>query len=203
MAQFHLALQYHRRFERFALPILHSIFSPLGSTQQESSKTLDVLFAARFLKCEERQFVDAKKEQPTIECAYSGNPRPQLLWLRQTDQKPITSDNGVATSTKEDGNGKYRSIITFERGRLQAIPVITSAAGQENPSGENYYQQLLNKGFLIKLTVNGNEKATRIINIVRDANQIRSNSLNHSMRISSSATLLLFLFLLRTRLIQR
>lgn len=183
------------------LLISYFIFLLLGNSQQETTKTLDVLFAARFLQCAERQHVDAKRDQSIIECAYSGNPQPKLLWLRQSDLKPITSDNGITTSTKDDNHGRYRSIVTFDRNRLVSIPV-SSNNGQENPSGENYYQQLLNKGFLVKLTVNGNEKATRNINIVRDAKQIRTNALNHSI-VNSSSSILFVLLTLLHMIIQR
>jgi hypothetical protein len=178
--------------------LIFSFRFKLGSTTQETAKTLDVLFAATFTKCEERQFVDAKKDQSAIECSYRGNPQPKLTWLRQSDQKPITSDYGVHIDTKDESNGKYKSIVTFDRNRLTSIPLptTTSTHGQENPSGENYYQQLLNKGFLVKLTVNGNEKNSRNINIVRDVNQIRSNSLNNSITYSYSSILFTFLLLL-------
>ncbi len=179
----------------------------IGNTEQHTTKTLDVLFGARFLKCEESQFVDLKKEQSTIECSYSGNPQPKLTWFRQIDQKPITSDIGITIDTKDENNGKYKSVVTFDRNKLISIslsttsPSTTTTNGQENLAGENYYQQLLNNGFIVKLTLNGNEKATRIINIVQDANQMRSKLLNNSITMSLSSILLSFLLILH--IIQR
>lgn len=176
------------------------MFNKIGSTNQEATKTLDVLFAASFTKCDERQFVDSKKEQSSIECSYRGNPPPKLTWLRQSDQKPITSDIGIHIDTKDEHNGKYKSIVTFDRNRLTSnsypITTTTTTATQEYLSGENYYQQLLNKGFLVKLIVNGNEKNSRNIHIVRDVNQIRANSLNNSIIYSYSSILFTFLVLL-------
>jgi hypothetical protein len=160
----------------------------LGSTEQHVTQTLDVLFAARFLKCEERQYVDSKQDQSSIECSYSGNPQPKLIWLRQTDQKVIESEPGVTIEKKDEQNGKYKSIVRFDRNRFLANPPL-----QENLSGDDYYQRLLTNGFLVKLTVNGNEKSTRIINIVRDANQIRAKLLNNSQKMSFSMILLFIL----------
>jgi len=166
-----------------------------GSTEQQVTKTLEILFAARFLKCEERQYVDSKVDQSSIECSYSGNPQPKLNWHRQSDQAPLVSDGGFKIETKDEQNGKYKSIFTFDRNKLITIP------SQENLSGENYYQQLLSKGFSVKLTVNGIEKATRNINIERDVKRMRSGSWNKSMKISCSTILLSFLLILQ--IIQR
>ncbi len=172
----------------------------IGSKEQHATKTLDVLFTPQFFKCADRQYVDSKKDRSSIECSYSGNPQPKLTWYRQSDQKPLTYDNGITIENKDEQQGKYKSIITFDRNKLISIPLITTNA-QGNTSGENYYQQLLNNGFIVKLTVNGNDKGTRLISIVRDASQIRSKLSDSSTTMSLSSILLAFLFILH--IIQR
>jgi hypothetical protein len=170
-----------------------------GNTEQQTSKNLDVLFAANFLKCDDRQFVDSKKEQSTIECSYTGNPQPTLHWLRQKDQKSITPDVGITIETKEEQQpGKYKSIVKFDRNKLLSIPLTTTTFtnNQGDTSGENYYQQLLNSGFTVKLTVNGNDKGMRTINIVHDATQARSSLSDGSTKISLSSILFTFLFII-------
>jgi hypothetical protein len=171
-----------------------SLLCLIGNSDQVVTKTLDVLFAPNFIKCEQQQFVDPRKDLSTIECSYSGNPQPRLTWLRRTDQKPITSDHGVTVETKNESHGKYRSVVTFDQNKLTAIPL---PPVNNTAPAENYYQYLLNKGFLVKLTVNGNEKATRAIDIVRDASQIRLKASNSSTTATSlpSIVLLAFLFL--------
>jgi hypothetical protein len=114
--------------------------------------------------------------------------------------KPITSDFGITLDTKDEYHGRYKSIVTFDRNALQSIQ-LTTISSQGNVTGENYYQQLLNNGFTVKLTVNGNEKAAKIINIVRDANQIRSRLSDSSIKDSFSSILLSFLLILH--IIQR
>jgi hypothetical protein len=168
-----------------------SFFVCIGNTEQHQSKVLDVIFTPRFLKCDEKQHVDSAKEKSTIECSYSGNPQPKLTWLRQSDEKPITADVGVTIETKDEHHGKYKSVITFERDKLIAIPLSTttkSPTGQPDTTakplatGDNYYQQLLNGGFIVKLSSNNEDKATRKISIVGDANQARSKTLDNSSR---------------------
>lgn len=173
-----------------------------GKVDEQASKVLDVLFGPRFNKCEENQYVDMKKNLSTIECAYSGNPQPNLLWLRQSDKKPITSDVGITVQVKNETNGKYRSIVTFEQQKLINISTISKTNGQTNKSENNYFEQLLNDGFIVQLNVNGNDKGRRLIKIVRDENQIRSLTVNKSTTISYSSILLLS-FLLILHMLQR
>jgi hypothetical protein len=182
-----------------------------GNTEQHATRHLEVLFTPRFLKCDERQHVDSTKEKSTIECSYSGNPAPKLTWLRQTDEKPITSDLGITIETKDEHHGKYKSIVTFERDKLVVIPLTTtttkSPSGQQDTTpqpkvtGENYYQQLLNGGFVVKLIHNNEEKGSRKIDIVGDANQARSKTLDNSsiktiQNLSTSITLFSSLIIL-------
>jgi len=108
---------------------------------------------------------------------------------------------GITLETKDEYNGKYKSIVTFDRNKLASITTTTTTTGQETPSGETYFEQLLNSGFTVRLTTSGQEKATRNINIVRDANQIRSNLLNNSITLLHSSILLSFLLILH--IIQR
>lgn len=168
---------------------ISSLFYWIGNTEQHATKILEVLFIPRFLDCHERQHVDSTKEKSTINCTYAGNPQPQLTWLRQTDEKPITSDLGITVETKDEHHGKYTSIVTFDRDKLVNIPITTTTKSpnaqqdttpQPKITGENYYQQLLNGGFIAKLTYNHEEKGSRKINIVGDANQARSKALDNS-----------------------
>lgn len=170
----------------------------IGSVEQSVTKTLDVLFDARLIKCEKRQYVDINAEKSTIDCSYSGNPQPKLTWLRKSDQKPITADMGVTIDIKDENHGKYKSIVTFDRSKLMIIPLTN---GQQNQTGENYYQQLLNNGFIVKLAVNGKEKATENIEIVRDAHAIRTKLSNNTIK-QSYLSILLFTFLFILHLIQ-
>jgi len=183
-----------------------------GNTEQHAIKNLEVLFTPRFLKCDERQHVDSSKEKSTIECSYSGNPQPKLTWLRQTDEKPITSDMGITIETKDEHHGKYRSIVTFDRDKLIAIPLTTTTTTkaptdqthttpQPKTTGDNYYQQLLNGGFMAKLTYNNEDKGTQKISIVGDANQARSKNIDNStikpiQNLSPSIILFSFLIIL-------
>ncbi|CAF1160503.1 unnamed protein product [Rotaria sordida] len=169
-----------------------------GNTEQQASKVLEVLFAPRFIKCNESQYIDPKKNQSIIECSFSGNPQPTLIWFRQTDKKPLLSDNngGIIINIKNESYGKYKSILTLNKNKLISMPITKIINGQGNKTDENYYQQLLNDGFSVQLNVNGIDKGKRIINIVRDVNQIRSLSSNSSMIISFSSMLLSFLLIL-------
>jgi len=163
----------------------------IGNSEQHASRNLEVIFTPRFLKCDEKQHVDSTKEKSMIECSYSGNPPPKLTWLRQTDEKPITSDVGITIETKDEHHGKYKSVVTFDRDKLIAIPLSTttkSPSGQPDTTakplvtGDNYYQQLLNGGFIAKLNYNNEDKGSRKISIVGDANQARSKALDNSSR---------------------
>ncbi|CAF0955827.1 unnamed protein product [Adineta ricciae] len=161
-----------------------------GNTERVATETLNVLFTPNFLDCSERQFVDPRKDQSSIECSYNGNPAPQLTWLRQSDQRLVTSDAGITIETKDESKGKYRSIVTFDRNKLTSLPL----PPMKNGSVENYYQYLLNNGFLVKLTVNGNEKGTRAIKIVKDARQVQSKVSSSSTTTISLATMILLAF---------
>jgi hypothetical protein len=162
-----------------------------GSSEQHASKNLEVLFTSRFGKCDEKQHVDSTKEKSTIECSYSGNPQPKLTWFRQIDEKPINLESGITIETKDEHHGKYKSVVTFDRDKLIATPLSTttrSPTGQPNTTakplvtGDTYYQQLLNGGFIVKLSHNNEDKFTRKISIVGDANQARSKTLDNSSR---------------------
>ena len=163
----------------------------LGNREQHVTRNLEVVFTPRFLKCDEKQHVDSSKEKSVIECSYAGNPQPTLTWLRQSDERPLQYDAGVTIETKDEHHGKYKSIVTFDRDKLAAIPSLTttkSPTGQADPTakplpkGDNYYQQLLNSGIVVKLSSNNEVKATRKISIVGDANQARSKSVDNSSR---------------------
>ncbi|UJR09539.1 hypothetical protein I4U23_013776 [Adineta vaga] len=170
-----------------------------GNSEQVVTKTLDVLFTPSFLECSERQFVDHRKDQASIECSYNGNPQPRITWLRQSDQKPITSDNGITIENKDESKGKYRSIVAFDRNKLTSIPLPPT----NKTSAENYYRYLLNNGFLVKLTVNGNEKGTRVIKIVDDARQAQQRSSNSSTTTISLPSMILLAFLLVFSILHR
>lgn len=168
-----------------------------GNTEEHAIKLLEVLFTPRFLTCDEKQYVNSSQEQETIECSYSGNPAPQLTWLRETDQKPITSDLGITVEVRDDHHGKYTSIVTFDRNKLISIPTTTTtktttiktSSEKQGPTktkkgmGENYYQQLLEGGFIAKLLLNGEERGTKIVSIASDVSEVRSNSINNSSTI--------------------
>lgn len=163
-----------------------------GNTIKHATKTMEVLFAPRFLTCHDRQYVDSKQDQGSIECSYSGNPAPTLVWLRRSDRKAITTDQGVTTEINNESHGKFKSIVKFDRTRLNTNPIQTSL----NISGENYYQQLLNNGFIVQLFVNGKEKAIRNITIVSDKSQIQTKLANYSKSLRYSTILVGFLFIL-------
>lgn len=182
----------------------------LGNSEQHAFKYLEVQFTPRFLKCDERQHVDSTKEKSTIECSYSGNPQPRLSWFRQGDGRFLNSDAGVTVETIDEHHGKYKSIVTFERDKLVAIPLTTTTRAPNAPVetstparvlGDNYYQQLLNGGFVAKLFLNNNEeKGSKKINIFGDATQARANladsSSVSSIQYRSTSILLVSLTLL-------
>ncbi|CAF4657010.1 unnamed protein product [Rotaria sp. Silwood1] len=183
-----------------------------GNTEHHALKVLDVLFTPRFLKCDEEQYVNSTKENATIECSYSGNPAPTLTWFHQTDEKPIKSETGITIETKDEHHGKYKSIVTFDREKLIAMSLTTttlttSSNGKSDitikpkATGDNYYQQLLNDGFIVKLTYNNEEKGLHKINIVSDVDEVRSNTVDSSsiktiQNLSTSLMLLSFLTVL-------
>jgi hypothetical protein len=77
----------------------------------------------------------------------------------------------------------------------------TEPVPQAKPAGDNYYQQLLNAGFVVKLTLNNEEKGVQKVNIVPDANQARSNSQDSStiksiQNLSTSIIFVSFLIIL-------
>ncbi|CAM4790446.1 unnamed protein product [Rotaria magnacalcarata] len=163
-----------------------------GNIHQRVMKNFEVLFTPRFVKCEDKQYVNSTKENATIECEYSGNPAPILTWFRESDGKPLKPEAGITIETKDELHGKYKSIVTFDREKLITIPFTTLSTTTkpidgkpeitEKPKviGDNYYQQLLSDGFSVKLTYNNEEKGTRKISIVSDVNDARSNSLDNS-----------------------
>lgn len=178
----------------------------VGNSKRHAVRNLEVTFTPRFLTCAEKQHVDSTKDRASIQCAYAGNPEPQLVWLRQTDDKPITVGNGITIDVVNEHHGKYKSVITFERGKLMAMPLSTttkapngqplSSTAKPPPPGDDYYQQLLNGGFIAKLSYHNEDKGSRKIAIVGDANQARSKVLDNSSRktFESVSTSLLFLF---------
>jgi cell wall assembly regulator SMI1 len=185
-----------------------------GNSEQHATKNLEVLFTPRFIKCDERQHVDSTKEKSTIECTYAGNPAPKLTWVRQSDEKPIISDPGITIDLKDEHHGKYKSVVTFERDRLITIPLTTTTKSPNDqtnttPSpkipGNDYYQQLLNGGFIAKLTYNNEDRGSQKITIVGDANQARSKVLDNSTRKSIenlSTSMIFFSFFLILYMIQ-
>ncbi len=77
------------------------------------------------------------------------------------------------------------------------------ASQQSNVTKYNYYQQLLNGGFIAKLTLNNEVEGSKNINIVSNnhANQVRSHLIDNSttktiQNLSTSIILLAFLFIL-------
>ncbi|UJR36576.1 hypothetical protein I4U23_029295 [Adineta vaga] len=181
-----------------------------GNHEQHAIKVLDVIFTPRFGTCKEKQYLNSTIDKATIECEYSGNPKPTLTWFRQTDEKPITTDIGITVKEIDEHHGKYKSIVTFERDKLITIPLTTTTRAPgvtvsttPQPKGlDNYYQQLLSGGFIAKLTHNNEVKDSRKINIVNNANQARSNSLDSSSRriiqnLSTSILIILSYTILR------
>ncbi|CAF4358764.1 unnamed protein product, partial [Rotaria sp. Silwood2] len=135
--------------------------------------------------------------------------------FRQTDEKPIKTETGIAIETKDEHHGKYKSIVIFDREKLSSIPLTTtmtttitkSSNGKSDITikpklaGDNYYQQLLNDGFIVKLSYNNEEKGLHKISIVSDINDARSNALDSSstktiQNLSTSIILLSFLTVL-------
>jgi hypothetical protein len=171
-----------------------------GNSEHHAMKHLDVLFTPKFIKCHEGQHIDSSKEQATIECSYGGNPKPTLTWYRASDNKSLIPESGVTVDIIDEQHGKYKSVVKFERDKLIAIPTTTAQTttnaqgeiGSSTSSADNYYQQLLNNGFLVKLTINGVEKDRRSIKIFSDANQARSQTTNRSTSMKISTCLMLF-----------
>ena len=106
----------------------------------------------------------------SINCSYAGNPKPELTWFRQIDDKPLAPASGITVHTIDEHHGKYTSVVTFDRDKLAAVPTSTTpkpptgstdSSAKPLPAGENYYQQLLNGGFIAKITYNNEEKETR------------------------------------------
>ncbi|CAF3943092.1 unnamed protein product [Adineta steineri] len=158
-----------------------------GNHEKHALKILEVIFTPRFIKCEEKQYVNSTRDKSTIVCYYAGNPQPKLLWLRQTDEKHVTSDAGVTIEVTDEHHGKYKSAVTFDRQILTTKEV-------------NYYEQLLADGFIVRLTNNNNEvRESRKINIVSDPNQARTNpfdSLSRATIQNFSTSIILFSFLI-------
>ncbi|CAF1299620.1 unnamed protein product [Adineta ricciae] len=182
-----------------------------GNHEQHAIKVLEVIFTPRFLTCSDKQTVNSSKEKSTIECSYAGNPKPTLTWVRQTDDKSITTDAGITIKEIDEHHGKYKSIVTFERDKLIAIPLTTTTRAPGAPTdatpqakvvADNYYQQLLNGGFIAKLSIGNEQKAAQKIHIVKDASQARSNSLGGSAQrlvqnFSTSMVIVLLFTILR------
>ena len=115
-------------------------------------------------------------------------------------------------NTKDEHHGKYKSIVTFDRDKLVAIPLTTTTkAPNVQPDttsaskikGDNYYQQLLNGGFIAKLIApNNEEKGARKINIVSDLNLAKSGQLNSSAIKNLSTSIVLFSLLIILYMIQ-
>ena len=82
----------------------------------------------------------------------------------------------------------------------------TDTPQQPKETGENYYQQLLNDGFIAKLVHDNEDKGSRYISISSDANKVRSGkSDNSTIRPiqNLSTPLTLFLLLVILYMIQR
>ncbi|CAF0910560.1 unnamed protein product [Adineta steineri] len=141
-----------------------------GNSERHAIKTLQVLFTPRFIRCDKKQRVNTTNEQSTIECSYAGNPKPELIWLRQTDRYPITKDDGIIIETIDQHHGTYKSIVTFNRRALTTI----SDGKQSTKTDDNYYQKLVNGGFIVQLKHNNEIKDTRRITIVDGDNQSKS-----------------------------
>lgn len=91
-----------------------------------------------------------------------------------------------------------------------ALPIITTTTTTKSPNGktdatikpkgagDNYYQQLLNDGFIVKLTTGVEEKAAQKINVVTDVNEVRAHSADSSSTktIQCLSTTIIFLSLL-------
>ncbi|CAF0897747.1 unnamed protein product [Adineta steineri] len=140
------------------------------NSERHAIKTLQVLFTPRFIRCDKKQRVNTTNEQSTIECSYAGNPKPELIWLRQTDRYPITKDDGIIIETIDQHHGIYKSIVTFNRHALTTI----SDGKQLRKTEDNYYQKLLNDGFIVQLKHNNEIKDTCRITIVDGDKQSKS-----------------------------
>jgi hypothetical protein len=91
--------------------------------------------------------------------------------------------------------------VTFDRDKLIATPVTTTTKPpngltESKVIGDNYYQQLLSGGFIVKLTYNNEDKDIRKISIVSDASQARSTSLDSATTQKLSTSIILFSFLI-------
>ena len=119
------------------------------------------------------------------------------------------SENGINIETRSDNHGKYTSILTFDRNKLVNTPTTTTtkapvdAPPQPKVVGNDYYEQLLNGGFNVKLTHNNNEeKGSRKITIVGDARQAQSKSVDNSAIQNLSTSMILFLSLIILHMIE-
>jgi len=154
-----------------------------------------VLFTPRFQECAGTQHVDATKDKASIVCTFAGNPAPQLVWYRQIDNQPIQTDSSFVVTTESENHGKYKSILTFDRTKLAAVPLTTTTKSPAESStqtaikGNNYYEQLLNSGFVAKLILNNEEKDSKKITIVGDASKAKVNALDNSSRQTLSASI--------------
>lgn len=173
----------------------------IGNTERHAIKNFEVLFTPRFLKCDGTQYVNSTIDRTTIECSYSGNPSPTLAWFHQTDERPVKSGpgTGMTIETIDEHHGKYKSILTLEREKLTATPLTTTttttttmtttlktANGKSDTTAKpkaaavNYYQQILNDGFIVKIMHNNEEKGTQKINIITDSSELRPKFVNSS-----------------------
>lgn len=172
-----------------------------GNTERHALKNFEVLFAPRFVKCDEKQYVNSTIEKATIECSYAGNPAPTLEWFHFTDEKPVKAGpgTGITIETIDEHHGRYKSILTFEREKLATIPMTTTTTTTTSMTttlkmvndksetttkppviADNYYQQILNDGFIVKVMLGGQAKETKKIHTVTDANEVRSKVVNNS-----------------------
>ena len=76
--------------------------------------------------------MDSTQDKATIQCSYAGNPQPKLIWLRQTDETPITSDAGITIETKNEHHGRYKTIVTFDRKKSAALPLTATNSTKVN-----------------------------------------------------------------------
>lgn len=167
-----------------------------GVHERHARKVLEVLFTPRFQECSSAQHVDPTKDKASIVCSFAGNPAPQLVWYRQIDNQPITTDSNFVVTTESENHGKYKSILTFDRMKLAAVPTTTTTKSPADSStqtpikGTNYYEQLLNSGFVAKLILNNEEKDSKKITIVGEASKAKVNGLDNSSRQTLSASIL-------------
>ena len=79
---------------------------------------------------------------------------------------------------------------------MKTTTTATIDKNQGDKAVENYYQQLLNNGFIVKLDVNRVNKDERIIRILPDSDRMRVKSSNDSITTSLSSILLSFSLIL-------